>query len=180
MVSLRIKTPEVVTDLTAWLAFLAGILGSFAATGTFIGDTIGGLSSHIPIYFAVPAALLGLYSVLRDLTDDGIPNRLRTIYITILWPSVLLGVQGKGAKDINGWIKDMNTSLDDKVGPWVSDNPTHTTTHTMMTILAIMFISFSLYEAHRYFSAKRANRATAAPVATSSATPTISATRKKR
>jgi hypothetical protein len=156
--NLRIKTPAIVSDLTAWLAFLSGALGSFAATGTFIGAAIGKIASNLPIYIIVPAAGLGFLKVLYDLIDDGVPNRLSTIYITILWPSVLLGAQGKGAHNINGWIKDMNTNLDDKVGPWVSDNPNHTTTHTMMTIIALMFLGCSLYSAHRYYRGNKAVR----------------------
>lgn len=183
MANLRIKKPEIVGDLVAWLALVTGILGAFAATGTFIGTTIGKAVHHLPIWIVVPAAFVGALRVIYDVIDDGVPNHLTTIYIAILWPSWLLGAQGKGSKIVNGWIHDMNDKIDDKVGPWVSDNPNHMTTHALMAVIAITALGVSLYSAHRYYSGQRANRAAArtvtAPAATTTtSTPTIN--RKKR
>lgn len=186
MATLRFKKPEIVGDGVAWLALLSCVLGAFAATGTFIGTFIGKTVHHLPIWIVVPAALIGIARVLYDLLDDGIPNRLSTIYIATLWPSWLLGAQGKGSKYVNGWIHDLNGKIDDKVGPWVSDNPNHTSTHALMTVFAITFIGFGLYSAHRYYSGQRANRAanrTAGATTTSTSTGTntpIIASRKRR
>lgn len=181
---LRINKSETVSDGTAWLALIFTLVGSFAATGTFVGGMIGGSAHHLPIYIVLPVAVVTGGMFFYDIVDDGIPNRIRTFAIAALWPSFLLGAQGKGAKNVNGWIHDMNNNLDDKVGPWVSDNPDHTTTHILMATIALSCLGFGLYTAFRYFRGQRAGRrAAATATSTGTNTPIIAAggnNRKKR
>jgi hypothetical protein len=171
-VALRIRKSDTVSDGTTWLALLFVLIGSFTATGTFVGRWIGGLAHHLPLWIVIPVAVVSAGKFFYDLIDDGIPNKIATFVIATLWPSFLLGAQGKGAKFINGWITDMNNWIDGKVGPWVSDNPTHTSTHTLMTTISLTCLGFGLYTAFRYFGGRHAKRGAAATTTASGNTRT--------
>jgi hypothetical protein len=164
--NLRIKAFDVVSDLLIWVAFLCGIIGAFAMAATPIGARIGDAFGILPAYFLLPAALLGLAMVLFDIKDDGIPNRLRTMYIAVLWPSALLGVDGPLAGFANGWIHGLSNKIYDKVAPAISDSPTHSKSTTIMATIAVTGIVFALYTAHRYYASHRGHRPTPAAAAT--------------
>jgi hypothetical protein len=177
--TLRIKAFDVVSDLLIWVAFLAGIIGAFALSATKMGAGIGHIFGILPAWVVLPATLIGLAMVIYDLKDDGIPNRLRTMYIAVLWPSALLGVDGPLAGFANGWIHDMDDWIFNKIGPAIDDNPKHTGTATIMATIAVTCIAFALYTAHRYYASHRRGGTTTTPTV-ATGTPTISANRKKR
>ena len=182
MATLRIKAFDVVSDLLIWVAFAAGVLGAFALSATKMGAGVGHIFGVFPAWVVLPLALLGLAMVIFDIKDDGIPNRLRTMYITVLWPSALLGVEGPLAGFANGWIHRFNDWIFSKIGPAIDDNPGRTGTATIMATIAITCVVFALYTGHRYYAShRRGGKTTTAPVAaTSVGTPTITAARKKR
>ncbi len=92
----------------------------------------------------------------------------------IVWPSWLLGVEGDAAGLTSNGIRHINQWMYDHLGHYVSDNPKSAGYQSVLLILAAAFIGFALYTAHRYFTEKRAARATST---TTTATPTASSTR---
>jgi predicted PurR-regulated permease PerM len=174
--SLRIRTGEAVSDLLVWVAFVAGIFGAFALAGTSLGEHIGKLVGNLPGIIVLAGAALGLWKLIYDLKDDGVPNQLGTMYVAVIWPTWLLGAEG----DLAGWASDgirvVNTWMYNKGGHLVSDDPKGAGYQSILFIFAAVLISFALYTAHRYFSEKRAARANTATT-TAVATPTASTTR---
>jgi hypothetical protein len=178
--NLKISASEKVSNGLAWLAFLLGLVGSFAATGTFVGKFVGKLIGGLPLYLNLPVALVAGVMVLFDLLDDGVPDRLRTIYIVVFWPSWVLGAQGKGAYYVNGWISDWNTKVDKSVGPWVSDHPHSHTTSILMGTIALAFIGVALYTAHRYYRKNKGAGTATTAVSVGGGTPLIGNRKQRR
>jgi hypothetical protein len=176
--NLKLNASEKVNNGMAWASFIFAVLGGLTATGTFAGKFVGKIVHGLPIWIILPVALAVLWFIFSDLKDDGVPDRLRTIYMTIFWPSWLLGAQGKLAKYVNGWIYHMNGWIDKKVGPWISDHPSHTGTHALMTALSLTFIVLAVLQAHRYYS-KNKGAGTTTAVTAGGGTPVI-ANRKRR
>jgi hypothetical protein len=161
---MKMRVPgEKLSDGLAWLAFLLAVIGGFAATSSFIGDLfVAGV--HIgPWWLPLALGVVGFLFIIGDLIEDGVPDRLRTVYITILWPSTWLAIEGKFGKLLNSWIVSMNKMLDSKLAVWVSDNPK--AQGTIMTGVAAVAISFAVVWAHRYAKKKNATNA-GTPVAT--------------
>jgi len=172
---LRLPGRDKVSDLLAWLAFLMAVAGGFAATGSWLGTLVGKIVNIGPWWLPLALGVGGLAYILFDLFEDGVPDRLRTIYIMILWPSTWASIEGKLGNFLAGWIHDGNTYMDKQLGPWVADHPQGK--NTIMTGIAVAAITFALIWGHRYASAKKAARNTAG---TATATPTPAARRGAR
>lgn len=152
-----------VSNGLASASWLFALIGGFAATSTFIGTVINKVLIG-PWWIPIVVGVIGFGYVLGDLLEDGVPDRLRTIYITILWPSTWLSIDGKIGKYLNGWIGDMNDFFDKYVKEWVTDDKM--AKGTLMTGIAAIFITFSLLWAHRYY---KINKAGSTPAASTTA-----------
>lgn len=161
--NLKVSASEKVANGQAWFSCLLALTGGFTATGTFVGKFIGHTIHGLPLWINLPVAAWTAYMFFADLLDDGVPDRLRTIYIAIFWPSWLLGAQGKGSHYVNGWISDLNHKIDKNVGPWVADNPSRHSTAILMTTISLVCIVLALYHAHRYYSKNHGAASTVSP-----------------
>lgn len=136
----------------AWLAFGLAIIGGVTATASWVGTIVSGVVGVF--WWWVPLALMVVVGLLvvGDVLGDGIPNR-RAIYGVILWPSLMLSVEGKLGRTLRGWITAVNNSLDRSVGGWITDAPRGSA--AVLTAIAVMTIAFAAVYAERYAKTAR-------------------------
>jgi hypothetical protein len=139
----------------AWLAFALAIIGGVTATASWIGAAVAGAAGlflwWVPLALMVAVGLL----VVGDVLGDGIPNR-RAIYGVILWPSLMLSVEGKLGHTLQGWITKTNAYLDRSLGGWITDAPRGSA--AVLTAIAVMTITFAVVYAERYAKAAQGTR----------------------
>lgn len=147
---LRINKPrETVKDGIAWLAFIAAVVGGMAATASWVGDLVAKVIHIGPWYLPWIVVVIFFLLVLHDLIEDGLPDRLRTIYFVVLWPSALLSIEGKSGSKLNDWIDRFNEWLDKYIAEWITSGDV-TKKDAALTGIAAIFISFALYWGHQY------------------------------
>jgi hypothetical protein len=136
----------------AWLAFGLAIVGGVTATASWVGAVVSGVVGVF--WWWVPLALMVVVGLLvvGDVLGDGIPNR-RAIYGVILWPSLVLSVEGKLGRTLRGWITGVNEYLDRSVGAWITDAPRGSA--AVLTAITVMTIAFAAVYAERYAKTAR-------------------------
>lgn len=137
----------------AWLAFALAVVGGVTATASWVGAIVAGVVAVF--WWWVPLALMVVVGllVIGDLIGDGIPNR-RAIYGVILWPSLVLSVEGKLGRALQSWLTAINDHLDRSVGGWITDAPRGSA--AVLTAITVMAIAFAAVYAERYAKAARA------------------------
>lgn len=169
----RIKNArEKVSNGLAMSAWFFALIGGLAATSMWIGQRIVDVIQIGPWWIPFVLGVLGFWRVLKDLAEDGIPDKLLTIYITIMWPSTWLAIDGKAGKYLNTWLVDLNNLLDKYAKEWFTDN--NTAKGAFMTGIALIFVTSALFMAHSY--AKK-NRGTTTSTSTSTSTAPAVSTR---
>jgi hypothetical protein len=150
-------------------SWLLALVAGFAASATFLADWVDKILGIAPDswwFFPIAVGTVGFCFVLGDLLEEGIPDKLSTIYITILWPSTWVSIDGGIGRFLNGWIGDMNGYLDKHFRDLVTDDPM--AKGTFFTGVFVIFATFSLFWAHKY---ARKNKTTADTTSTTSSTP---------
>jgi hypothetical protein len=159
-----------VSNGLAWAAELAAAVGGICATGTFIGDWVGEPLSWLPpdwtLWVTVGLTMGILVFVGLDLLDDGVPDRLRTIYLTLVWPSIVMSLEGDAGSWFDTGIKAVNGWLDKNAAGLFVDDPGKTTGTVVLTGFAIMFWVFALVWGHRYHAKNRGAGRSASNVST--------------
>lgn len=155
----KVSASDKVSNGLAWAAEIAAALGGICAVGTFLGDWTNTVLEWLPerwtLYVTIGLVVLMLGRVVFDLADDHVPDKLSTIYLTLLWPSVVMSLTG----DVGDWfdtgIGAVHKWLADHAASAFIDNPGKGDGEAILTCFAIAFFVFALVWGHRYHSKNR-------------------------
>lgn len=144
---MRLRVPgEKASDLMAWLAFLAAALGGIAASATWVGDWIAGIIGILPDW-GCWVVFVGLSAmIVRDLLDNGVPNKLATVYFTIIWPSSTMPLDGRIGDWLAGRIDWVNRWIETTMAEWLTDSRVGQA--SILTMATFTFIALALFWTH--------------------------------